>query len=281
LIGRAQDAIAEHRTRLKDFAREREDAPALFGTLRTTTMTNALQHSNAPVTVQQTTPDAIASLDRYARSAGDLYGDLLKFSGKTGGWTAGPQSTEIAIGTELVAIVPALLVGFVRWEDGELAGQEMVPLKPDYDPRAMRASLGDTDRALWPKGEDGQPEDPWKEAALLPMKNLTTGAEYTYSTSSIGGVRAVKRLVGAYSKQIQAAPQTTAGHLPVVALGTSSYQHADRKRGTIYNPVLEGLDWVHASRVTDKIAPPPEEPQPQFEDYRSAATKQKRNRKAI
>jgi hypothetical protein len=245
-------------------------------------MTDTHQPSTALTTTQETTPAVLATLDKYARSAGDLYGDLLKFNGKDGKWTAGPQSTEIAYGTELAAIVPALLVGFVKWEDGELAGQEMVPLTPDYDPRELRASLGGLDRALWPKDEDGLDQDLWKEATLLPMKNLATGHEYTYSTSSVGGVRAVKRLVGAYSKQIQAAPQTTAGHLPIVALGGFSYPHPDRKRGTIYNPILEGVDWVHASRVTDKVAPKPEpEPQPQFEDHRSATTKAKRNRKAI
>ena len=177
-----------------------------------------------------------------------------------------------------------MLVGFVRWEDGELVGEEMVSLTEDYDPKVLRASLGDTDRTLWPPGEDERPQDPWREACKLPMKILTTGAEYTFSTSSVGGVRCVKRLVGAYSRQIKAAPKTTEGHLIVVALGTASYQHSDRKRGTIHNPVLEGLDWVHASRVTDKVAAPAAhgtEPQPQFEDHRSEGEKKKRNRKAI
>jgi hypothetical protein len=133
----------------------------------------------ALVTTQETTPATLAALDKYARSAGGFYGDLLKFSGKTGVWTAGPQSTEIALGTPLVAIVPAMLVGFVQWKDGELVGQELVPLSPDYDPRALRTSLGDDDRGLWPKGENGEPEDPWREAAYLPLKDLGTGAEYT------------------------------------------------------------------------------------------------------
>jgi len=41
--------------------------------------------SNMPVPVPQTTPPAqLTALERYGRSGGDLYGDLLKFSGKTG-----------------------------------------------------------------------------------------------------------------------------------------------------------------------------------------------------
>jgi hypothetical protein len=84
---------------------------------------------------------------------------------------------------------------------------------------------------------------------MLPMKNPETGAEYTYSTSSVGGVRACKKLVGNFVKQIKAAPETTAGCLPVVELGVQSYQHPDRKRGTIFNPVLTGIDWVRASEI--------------------------------
>lgn len=236
------------------------------------------QNNNAIVPATQTapvTPAQLIAYDRYARSAGSFYGDLLKFSGKTGAWTAGQQSVELPIGTQLAAIVPEMLVGFVQWRDGELVEQAMVPLTPNYDPKALRISLGSTDRDLWSKDEDGEPIDPWDEAALLPMKNLKTGAEYTYSTSSVGGCRAVKHLVGAYSKQIQAAPETTAGHLPIVELGARSYKHPKKERGTIYNPVLLGVDWVHASEIMNKPCDDGQqslardgETAPVFEDHR-------------
>jgi hypothetical protein len=48
----------------------------------------------APVkpTPPATTPTRLDALEKYARSGGgSLYGDLLKFSGKTGTWTAGAQ----------------------------------------------------------------------------------------------------------------------------------------------------------------------------------------------
>ena len=214
---------------------------------------NTDSNSNTLVPVSQApTPALLAAYDKYGRSAGGFYGDLLKFSGKTGEWTAGPQGVEIPIGTQLVAIVPEMLVGFAQWKDGELVEQEMVPITPDYDAKALRASLGDTDRTAWEKGEDGERIDPWDEAVLLPMKNLKTGAEYTFSTFSVGGVRCVKQLVRAYSKQIQAVPETTAGHLPIVELGANSYKHKKKERGTIYNPLLTGIDWVHASEIANK-----------------------------
>jgi hypothetical protein len=235
-----------------------------------------------------TPPAQLSALERYGRSGGDLFGELLKFSGKTGAWTAGAQGIEIPIGTQLVAIVPEMLAGFVKWIDGELAELAMQPITETYNPKALRASLGNLDPAEWPTGDDGRPEDPWKEAAYLPLKDLRKGAKFTYSTSSVGGTRAVKHLVATYAWQVRAAPQTTADHLPVVELGVRSYKHPDRKRGTIFNPVLTGIDWVPASAVADKsddrqgdmFASKAEPTQASFEDHRDEKAKKRRNRKA-
>src|SRR5262249_22888806 len=120
--------------------------------------------------------------------------------------------------------------------------------------------------------------------ALLPLKDLKTGAEYTYSTSSVGGTRAVKRLVATYAWQMRAAPETTANHLPVVELGARDYKHPDRKRGTIFNPVLTGVDWVPASAVADNgddrqgdmVAPNGEPTHRVLEDHRSEKAKKRR-----
>jgi hypothetical protein len=240
--------------------------------------------TNVPAPLPQSPPTQLTALEKYGRSGGDLYGELLKFSGKTGVWTAGAQGIEIPIGTQLVAIVPEMLAGCVKWQGGELVEQALVPLTEAYDPKALRATLGDDDPSEWPMGDDGKREDPWKEAAYLPMKNPKTGAEYTYSTSSVGGVRAVKKLVATYAWQLRAAPETTANHLPIVELGARSYKHADRKRGTIFNPVLTGINWVSASVVADKgndgqgemFAPSGEPAQPVFEDHRSEKAKKRR-----
>jgi hypothetical protein len=224
---------------------------------------------------------SIEKFDDYAATGGPgWYGELLKFSGKTGIWSYGPQNVELKKGTTLVAIVPQMLAGYVLWRDGELVDQAFKNIE-GLDLRALRATLPETDRSLWPTDDDGRAIDPYKEAAMLPMKNPETSAEYTYSTSSIGGVRACKKLVSNFVKQIKAAPETTAGCLPVVELGVQSYQHPDRKRGTIFNPVLSGIDWVRASEIAGHIlslSKPPQELNDPVSDIAAETPKKKKKK---
>jgi hypothetical protein len=210
-------------------------------------------HQSLIIPTSNLPANSIEKFDDYAATGGPgWYGELLKCSGKTGIWSYGPQNVELKKGTRLVAIVPEMLAGYVLWRDGELVDQAFKNIE-GLDLRALRATLGETDRSLWLTDDEGRAIDPYKEAAMLPMKDPETGAEYTYSTSSVGGVRACKKLVGNFVKQIKAAPETTAGWLPVVEIGVQSYQHPDRKRGTIFNPVLLGIDWVRASEIAGLI----------------------------
>ena len=197
-----------------------------------------------PAAARLPSNEELEGLGNYAKTGAPAwFGELLKFNGKDGKWWAGSQNLPIEHGRLLVAIVPEMLAGHVLWKDGELADQAWMPAAK-FNPREHRATLGDLDQELWPKNEKGQPVDPWREGVMLPMIDPATGAEFTFSSSSVGGVRAGKRLANTYIKQSRAAPETTRGCLPLVALCSSSY---DRKRGTIHNPVFEGIDWVRAS----------------------------------
>jgi hypothetical protein len=228
------------------------------------------------------TPETLKAFDRYGRNAVGFYGDLLKFSGKTGAYAAGQQNVTVPIGTELAAIVPSILAGCTLWKDGEIVDQVLKPLTPDYDPRALRETLGDTDQSTWPVDDEGRPVDPWKEQVMLPMRSLVTGGEYTFSSSSVGGVRAAKALVHAYANHIKAAPETNAYSVPLIRLESTSYKHKIRERGTIYNPEFEVSGWVDVRAVLALTKPEsqPDE-QLQFEDYRDRKTKKARNRKAV
>jgi hypothetical protein len=73
---------------------------------------------------------SIDKFDNYAATGGPgWFGDLLKFSGKTGTWSAGQQNVELKKGTRLVAIVPGMMAGFVKWRDGELIDQVFKPIE--------------------------------------------------------------------------------------------------------------------------------------------------------
>jgi hypothetical protein len=224
-----------------------------------------------PAATRELAPESVEGLDAYAKTGAPAwFGELLKFNGKTGEWSAGKENLPIEQGRVLAAVVPEILAGHVLWMDGELADQSWVPAF-QFNPREHRASLGNHDEDLWPRDEKGEPVDPWKEGVMLPMVDPATREEFTFSSSSVGGVRATKRLTSTYVKQMKAAPETTRGCVPIVALGSSSYQHTDKKRGTIYNPSFEGLDWIRASDLllppepgSDSGPPPDDIPEPAF-----------------
>jgi hypothetical protein len=233
------------------------------------------QNSNSaliPAAARLPSYEELEGLGNYAKTgAPTWFGELLKFNGKTGEWSYGAQGTPVEQGRTLAAIVSEMLAGNVLFKDGERGGESWCPAFK-FNPREHRAALGDQDKELWPTDDRGAPVDPWKESVMLPMIDPATREEFTFSSSSIGGVRAAKRLVDMYIKQMQAAPETTRGCFPLVALSSSSYQHDDRKRGTIYNPVFEGIDWIRASDLMLSrehgldSEPPPDDgaPEPQI-----------------
>jgi hypothetical protein len=218
-------------------------------------MTTTTPNNSAliPAANRDVSDEAIDGLDNYAKTGAPAwFGELLKFNGKTGLWTYGKDGLPVEDGRILVAIVPEALAGHVMFKDGELVDQAWLPAFK-FNPREHRAELGDLDQTLWATGEDEKPIDPWKEAVMLPMVDPATREEFTFSSFSIGGVRAAKRLASTYVKQMKAAPETTKGCLPVVALGSDSYKHDDKRRGTIHNPIFENQDWIRAS---DLLLPP-------------------------
>jgi hypothetical protein len=227
-----------------------------------------------PAATRAVSTETVQGLDNYAKTgAPTWFGELLKFNGKNGLWTSGKDAIPVEDGRQLAAVVPEMLAGYMLWKDGELVDQAWMPAAK-FDARKQRPTLGDLDQSLWPCDENGAHVDPWKEAVMLPLIDPDTREEFTFSSSSVGGVRAAKRLATAYVKQMLAAPATTQGCLPIVALGSQSYKHTDKKRGTIYNPVFEGMDWVLASSLLPgsnnkpqpDTAPPTETPKLQRRD---------------
>ena len=89
---------------------------------------------------------AVPGKNTFERFADDvdskmIIGDLLKFV--KGDWLVGRDDEELAE-KELVAIVPGLIHGWIRWQDGRPGGHAMGLLVEGFDP-PDRAALGHQD----------------------------------------------------------------------------------------------------------------------------------------
>jgi hypothetical protein len=74
------------------------------------------------------------------------------------------------------------------------------------------------------------------------LKCLTgedAGLECRYTTTSVGGKRAVQQLAVAIAAQVEKDPERP---VPIVTLGKDHYQH--KSYGRIYTPVFEIIEWV-------------------------------------
>jgi hypothetical protein len=175
-----------------------------------------------------------------------IIGVLLKFS--KGDWLVGQDGNEIAH-EELVAVVPGMVHGWVRWEGNKPAEQIMGPLVESFVP-PRRSTLGYDDQTLWELGANSKPRDPWQLTVYLPMCSLDATEVFTFATGSDGGKRhAIGPLCREYGAHIRQHPD----ELPVVRLDQDSYAHSDRSIGRVKYPTLPVLRWVAAADYVEAL----------------------------
>lgn len=176
-----------------------------------------------------------------------IVGKLLKFS--KGDYMAGENNEDIAEGTELVANMDSLAVGWIKWTDNKPTEQMMGLVCEGFQP-PKRKELDETDEALWERDENNQPRDPWQFTNQIVMREPgdPEGQLYTFSTSSRGGINAVGELCRIYGKHCRQAPDD----MPVVALNVGAYMHSNKAFGKIKFPILEVKGWV-SKREFDEV----------------------------
>ena len=104
-----------------------------------------------------------------------------------------------------------------------------------------RSELGDTDESQWETDDRGEPRDPWQLSNYLVLINPDdVKDQYTFTTTSKGGIGAIGELCKVFGRHMREAPDED----PVIALGVGSYQHRDKQYGRIKFPILEVVDWV-------------------------------------
>lgn len=200
---------------------------------------------------------AIAAVGgNYFQSYGDqvsqrsIIGKLLKFS--KGDFLMGEDNEEVEEGTQFVANMDELMVGWIRWADSKPTDQIMGRVSEGYQPQ-RRNELGDNDKAQWEVDEQGRERDPWQFSNYLILKKACeTGddAMFTFTTSSRGGLNAIGELCKTYGKEMRQRPD----EFPVVALEVGSYQHSNKAYGRIKFPIFKVVGWAAKAEFAEALA---------------------------
>ncbi|HEX2554221.1 MAG TPA: hypothetical protein VHL98_10995 [Microvirga sp.] len=188
------------------------------------------------------------AFEAYAESTSRnrIVGDLLKFS--KGEYTAGQNGDEVEEGTQLVANMDELMIGWVKWEDSKPVDMIMGRVAEGYVP-PKRAELGDTDEDEW-EVDQGQPRDPWQLTNYLILKATDSDDLFTFATSSKGGLNAIGKLAGIFGKHMRQRPD----QFPVIALNVDSYKHPNKAYGKIFTPKFDVVGWVGKEAFVEALA---------------------------
>ena len=151
---------------------------------------------------------------------------ILKMD-KTGHWVFGADQTEVEDDSTWAVNPFSFVHGVIAWGDGEVPGVNMVsvskplPALDDAPPAAKRG---------------------WEAQVGMSLKCISgddKGMEARFTTTSVGGKRAVQTIAVALADQVE---KDQSKPVPVVRLKKEHYQH--KSYGRIFTPVFEVVDWV-------------------------------------
>lgn len=184
--------------------------------------------SNLTVFSQAGLP-AVSSLSTALRAIAPDVGSatvILKMD-KTGHWVFGADQEEVE-DDSLWAVNPfSFLHGFIAWGEGEVLGEKMVPVTqplPEVDAAPPGAKRG------W---------EPQVGFSLKCISGQDEGMEARYTTTSVGGKRAVQALAVEIASAVE---KDQTKPVPVVKLGKDHYQH--KSYGRVYTPVFDVQKWI-------------------------------------
>jgi hypothetical protein len=146
---------------------------------------------------------------------------------RTGHWVFGADQTE-AESDSTWAVNPFSFVhGFIAWGDGEVLAEKLVPVTeplPELEAAPPGAKKG------------------WEPQTGLSLKCISgedTGMEARFTTTSVGGRKAVQTLAVEIATQVD---KDQSKPVPIIKLGKDHYTH--KSYGRIYTPVFEVVEWI-------------------------------------
>jgi hypothetical protein len=157
-------------------------------------------------------------------------GELLKFL--KGDFEAGKDDRVVPVGTELVAIMDSLAIGWMKWKGGKPSDYRMGLLVDGFQP-PRRSELDELESDTWEVDKSGDLKDPWAFTNMIVLIDPKTKEIYTFSTSTRGGLDAIGKLCKDHAKK------SPKGAYPIVTLQVGSYQHSDKTIGKVKYPAFE------------------------------------------
>lgn len=181
---------------------------------------------------------SVASLSGALRAIKQDMGNtgsvILKMD-KAGHWVFGADQTEVEVDS-LWAVNPFSFVhGHICWGDGEVLGEKMVPITeplPEVNEAPAASKRG------------------WEKQVGVSLKCMTgedKGVEVRFSSTSVGGKRAVQDIAAALAEQVD---KDESKPVPVISLGKSHYSH--KAYGKIYTPEFIVKDWVSLDKEPEQ-----------------------------
>jgi hypothetical protein len=180
---------------------------------------------------------AVSSLATSLRSIATDVGPagvvILKMD-KTGHWVFGADQTEVEDDATWAINPFSFVHGFIAWGDGEVLGEKMASVSqplPELEVAPAAAKRG------------------WETQVGMSLKCLTgedKGMEARFTTTSVGGKRAVQALAVALAEQVEK-DQTK----PVAVIKLKKDHYAHKSYGKIYTPVFNVIEWVGMDAETE------------------------------
>ena len=198
-------------------------------------MSNIVTFAGANLPTVQSLSTALRKMESAAGPSGVV---ILKMD-RTGHWVFGADQTEVEDGSQWAVNPFSFVHGFIAWGDGEVLGEKMASVSdplPELDAAPPGAKKG------------------WETQVGMSLKCISgedAGMEARFTTTSVGGKRAVQELAVAIATQVD---KDQSKPVPIVMLGNEHYQH--KSYGRIFTPSFGALEWVSLTAESGAPAAP-------------------------
>jgi hypothetical protein len=171
-------------------------------------------------------------------------GEILKFV--KGEYVAGKDGVVVPVGTEFVAVMDTLAIGYLKWKGGKPVDSHMGLIIDGFTP-PRRSEVDEIESDTWEVDKSGDLKDPWQFTNTIVLIELAAKGIYTFGASTRGGLDAIGKLCREHAKK------SPAGAYPIIGLDVGSYQHTDRSIGKVKFPIFEVGKKVAAAEDFDAL----------------------------